>query len=84
MQLPILALKTEQASAKELTCMFGQLFGASEIRIQHMLISVSSKIYPAVSALLPVDEAARPVYASFHSLSGGSYALCDFHPATHS
>jgi hypothetical protein len=35
------------------------------IRVQHMLVSVSSKIYPAVSALLPVDEAARAVYASF-------------------
>jgi transcriptional regulator with XRE-family HTH domain len=37
------------------------------IRVQHMLVSVSSKIYPAVSALLPVDEAARAVYASFGS-----------------
>jgi hypothetical protein len=35
------------------------------IRVQHMLVSVSSKIYPAVSALLPVDEATRAVYASF-------------------
>jgi hypothetical protein len=35
------------------------------IRIRHMLVSVSSKTYPAVSALLPVDEAARAVYASF-------------------
>ncbi len=34
------------------------------IRVRHMLVSVSSKIYPAVSALLPVDEAARAVYAS--------------------
>jgi PAS domain-containing protein len=42
----------------------GELF---PIRIQHMLVSVSSKIYPAVSALLPVDEAARAVYASFGS-----------------
>jgi hypothetical protein len=34
------------------------------IRVQQMLVSVSSKIYPAVSAFLPVDEAARAVYAS--------------------
>ena len=39
------------------------------IRIQHMLVSVSSRIYPAVSALLPVDEAARAVYASFCSVT---------------
>lgn len=39
------------------------------IRTQHMLVSVSSKTYPAVSALLPVDDAARAVYASFGSLT---------------
>ena len=39
------------------------------IRVRHMLISVSSKIYPAVSALLPVDEAACAVYASLGNVS---------------
>ncbi|GCF10712.1 MmyB family transcriptional regulator [Dictyobacter arantiisoli] len=39
------------------------------IRILHMHVSVSSKSYPAVSALLPVDEAARAVYASFGSVT---------------
>ena len=39
------------------------------IRVRHMLISVSSKTYPAVSALLPVDEAARAVYASLGSVT---------------
>ena len=39
------------------------------IRVRHMLVSVSSKTYPAVSALLPVDEAARAVYASFGSVT---------------
>jgi transcriptional regulator with XRE-family HTH domain len=39
------------------------------IRVRHMLVSVSSRIYPAVSALLPVDEAARAVYASFGSVT---------------
>lgn len=34
------------------------------IRTRHMLISVSSKIYPAISALLPVDDAARAVFAA--------------------
>jgi hypothetical protein len=34
------------------------------IRIQTTLMSVSSKIYPAIFALLPVDEAARVVFAS--------------------
>ena len=37
------------------------------IRTQSTLISVSSKIYPAVMAMLPADEAARVVYASFGS-----------------
>lgn len=35
------------------------------IRTQSTLVSVNSKIYPAVMAMLPVDEAARAVYASF-------------------
>jgi hypothetical protein len=39
------------------------------IRVRHMLVSVSSKTYPAVSALLPVDEAARAMYASFGSVT---------------
>ena len=39
------------------------------IRVRHVLVSVSNKIYPAVSALLPVDEAARAVYASFGSVT---------------
>jgi hypothetical protein len=39
------------------------------IRIRHMLVSVSGKISPAVSAFLPVDEAARAVYASFGSVT---------------
>lgn len=34
------------------------------IRVRQMLVSASSRIYPAVSAFLPVDEAARTVYAS--------------------
>jgi hypothetical protein len=37
------------------------------IRIRHMFIPISGKISPAVSAFLPVDEAARAVYASFSS-----------------
>ena len=39
------------------------------IRVRHMLVSVSSKTYPAVSALLPVDEAARAVYTSFGNVT---------------
>lgn len=39
------------------------------IRIQHTLISISGKSSPAVSAFLPVDEAARAVYASFGSMT---------------
>jgi len=35
------------------------------IRLRHTLISVSGKTSPAISAFLPVDEAARAVYASF-------------------
>jgi transcriptional regulator with XRE-family HTH domain len=40
------------------------------IRVRHMQISVSNKTYPAVSALLPVDEAARAVYASYSEIAG--------------
>jgi transcriptional regulator with XRE-family HTH domain len=39
------------------------------IQIRHMQISVSSKTYPAVSALLPVDEVARAVYASYDNVA---------------
>ncbi len=39
------------------------------IRVRHMLVSVSSKIYPSVSALLPVDEAAHAVYASLGKMT---------------
>jgi hypothetical protein len=35
------------------------------IRLRHMLVPISGKSSPAVSAFLPVDEAARAVYASF-------------------
>ena len=38
------------------------------IRVRHMHISASSKTYPVVSALLPVDEAARAVYASLSNI----------------
>ncbi len=37
------------------------------IRIRHMFVSISGKTSPAVSAFLPVDEAARAVFASFGS-----------------
>jgi hypothetical protein len=39
------------------------------IRIRHMLVSVSGKISPTISAFLPIDEAARAVYASFGSVT---------------
>jgi hypothetical protein len=39
------------------------------IRVRHMLVSTSGKISPAVSAFLPVDEAARAVFASFGSMT---------------
>jgi hypothetical protein len=37
------------------------------IRVRHMLIPISGKTSPAVSAFLPADEAARAVFASFAS-----------------
>ena len=37
---------------------------AFSIRIRQMLVSVSNKIYPAVLAFLPINEAARTVYNS--------------------
>jgi hypothetical protein len=39
------------------------------IRIRHMFVSISGKISPAVSAFLPVDEAARAEFASFGSVT---------------
>lgn len=39
------------------------------IRIWHMLVSVSGKNSPAVSAFVPVDAAARVVYTSFGSVT---------------
>ncbi len=45
------------------------------IRTQGMLVSVSSKIYPAVTALLPLDEATRAVYASFNSVTSWSSSV---------
>ena len=39
------------------------------ISLRHLFVSVSGKISPAVSAFLPVDEAARAVYASFGSVT---------------
>jgi len=45
------------------------------IRVRQMLVSVSSKFYPAVSALLPVDEAARAVYASLGSVTSWPASL---------
>ena len=39
------------------------------IRLRHMLISVSGKISPAVSAFLPIDEAAHTVFASYSSVT---------------
>jgi transcriptional regulator with XRE-family HTH domain len=35
------------------------------IRLQYMFISISGKTSPAISAFLPIDEAARAVFASF-------------------
>jgi hypothetical protein len=80
MPFQIPAVKEDHAPSKEQARVFHQLRGCTAkdvllarmattgallpIRVQHMLVSVSSKIYPAVSALLPVDEAARAVYAS--------------------
>jgi hypothetical protein len=45
------------------------------IRLQHMLISVSGKVSPAVSAFLPVNEAARAVFASFGSVTSRSSSV---------
>jgi hypothetical protein len=42
------------------------------IHVRHMLISVSSKPFPIVSALFPVDAAARAVYAAFASLDSSA------------
>ena len=39
------------------------------IRIRHMFISISGKTSPAVSADLPVDEAAQAVYASLRNVT---------------
>jgi transcriptional regulator with XRE-family HTH domain len=43
------------------------------IHVRNMLISVSNKTYPAVAALLPVDDAARAVYASYDSADSSAH-----------
>jgi len=59
------ATRQENAPTKMFLARMATTGEVLPIRVRHMLVSVSSKIYPAVSALLPVDEAARAVYASF-------------------
>jgi len=39
------------------------------IRLRHMFVPISGKSSPAVSAFVPVDEAARAVFASFGSVT---------------
>ncbi|MEO8973642.1 MAG: hypothetical protein ABI406_18790 [Ktedonobacteraceae bacterium] len=63
------ATRQEDAPAKIVLARMVTTGELLPIRIQGMLVSVSSKIYPAVAALLPVDEAARAVYASFGSVT---------------
>ena len=61
--------RQEVAPAKVVLARMATTGEVLPIRVRHMLVSVSSKTYPAVSALLPVDEAARAVYASFGSVT---------------
>jgi len=59
------ATRQEAAPTKVMLARMATTGEVLPIRVRHMLVSVSSKAYPAVSALVPVDEAARAVYASF-------------------
>jgi transcriptional regulator with XRE-family HTH domain len=61
------ATRQEDAPPKMVLARMATTGEVLPIRVRHMLVSVSSKSYPAVSALLPVDEAARAVYASLGS-----------------
>jgi hypothetical protein len=63
------ATRQEDAPIKILLARMATTGEVLPIRIRHVLVSVSSKIYPAVSVLFPVDEAARAVYASFGSVT---------------
>ncbi len=63
------ATRQEVAPAKMVLARMATTGEVLPIRVRHMLVSVSSKIDPAVSALLPVDEAARAVYASLGSVT---------------
>jgi hypothetical protein len=64
--------RQEVAPTKMVFARMGTTSELLPIRVRHMHISVSSKTYPAVAALLPVDEAARAVYASFGSMASTS------------
>jgi hypothetical protein len=63
------ATRQENAPTKIMLARMATTGELLPIRVRHMLVSVNSKIYPAVSALLPVDEAARAVYASLGSVT---------------
>ncbi|QBD74950.1 hypothetical protein EPA93_02665 [Ktedonosporobacter rubrisoli] len=62
--------KSQEATRQEVAptkIVFARMASTGEvlpIRVRHMHISVTSKTYPAVSALFPVDEAAQAVFAS--------------------
>jgi len=58
------ATRQEDAPTKLVLARMATTGEVLPIRVRQMLVSVSSKIYPAVSAFLPVDEAAHAVYAS--------------------
>lgn len=58
------ATRQEDAPTKIMLARMATTGEVLSIHVRQMLVSVSSKIYPAVSAFLPVDEAARALYAS--------------------
>ena len=61
--------RQEVAPTKKLLARMATTGEVLPIRVRHMMISISGKTSPAVSAFLPVDEATRAVFASFSSVT---------------
>ena len=49
------------------------------IQLQHIRISVCSHMYPCIMALLPLDDAARVVFASLSSAEGPAFNAVGIH-----
>jgi hypothetical protein len=63
------ASRQEDAPTKSVLARMATTGEVLPIRLRHMFISVNGEMSPAVSAFVPIDEAARAVYASFENVT---------------